>query len=51
MQDLNAIIVCTAWILSVFGWSIAHRAFELAGTEVHLGSAVSLFHVAMDSSA
>jgi hypothetical protein len=30
-----------AWLFSVCGWSIAHRAFEMAGTEVRMGPAVS----------
>ncbi|KAL7423963.1 hypothetical protein Q5752_001548 [Cryptotrichosporon argae] len=38
--DLATILVVTAWLFSIYGWSIAHRAFEVAGTDVHLGSAI-----------
>ncbi|WVR05253.1 hypothetical protein IAU60_002265 [Kwoniella sp. DSM 27419] len=37
---ISMLLVCLAWLFSIYGWSIAHRAFEAAGTEVHLGSAV-----------
>ncbi|GFZ46113.1 hypothetical protein JCM24511_04359 [Saitozyma sp. JCM 24511] len=40
-SDLSAMLVCLAWLFSVYGWSIAHRAFEMAGTEVRMGSAVT----------
>jgi hypothetical protein len=37
---LATLLTCTAWLVSIYGWSIAHRAFELADTDVKLGSAV-----------
>ena len=46
---LATLLTCLAWLFSIFGWSIAHRAFELANTQVRLGSAVRsplLFHPA-----
>lgn len=39
-QDMSALLVSTAWLFSIYGWSIAHRSFELAGVEVKLGSAI-----------
>ncbi|RSH91983.1 hypothetical protein EHS25_009354 [Saitozyma podzolica] len=39
-SDLSAILVGMAWLFSVYGWSIAHRAFEMAGTEVRMGPAI-----------
>ncbi|ORY33795.1 hypothetical protein BCR39DRAFT_579448 [Naematelia encephala] len=39
-SNLSALVVSLAWLFSIYGWSIAHRSFQLAGTEVHLGSAI-----------
>lgn len=38
---MSTLIVCTAWIMSIYGWSIARRAFELSDTDADLGPAVS----------
>ena len=38
---MATLIVVIAWLFSIYGWSIAHRAFEEAGTPVHLGPGVS----------
>ncbi|ORX39855.1 hypothetical protein BD324DRAFT_615256 [Kockovaella imperatae] len=38
--NLAMIVVVTAWLLSIYGWSIAHRTFEVVPLEVHLGSAI-----------
>lgn len=40
-QMLGTLLVCLAWLFSIYGWSIAHRAFEVDGTDVELGPAVS----------
>ena len=39
-QDMSALVIGLACLYSIYGWSIAHRAFEFAGTDVHLGVAV-----------
>jgi hypothetical protein len=36
-QDMAAIVISIAWILSISGWSTANRAFVLSGANSHLG--------------
>jgi hypothetical protein len=39
-QWLSMLLVTLAWVMSIYGWSIAHRAFELTDTDAALGPAV-----------
>ncbi|OCF35445.1 hypothetical protein I317_04961 [Kwoniella heveanensis CBS 569] len=39
-MGLATLLVLVAWLYSIYGWSIAHRAFEVADVEVKLGSAI-----------
>ncbi|KAK8869816.1 hypothetical protein IAR55_000384 [Kwoniella newhampshirensis] len=39
-MTLATALTVHAWTLSIFGWSIAHRSFELANVEAKLGSAI-----------
>ncbi|EIW69681.1 hypothetical protein M231_06289 [Tremella mesenterica] len=39
-EMLATLITVTAWLFSIYGWSIAHRAFQEAATAVHLGPAI-----------
>ena len=36
-QDMAAILIAVAWILSIAGWSTANRSFQLQGLDSHLG--------------
>jgi len=38
-SELALLFVVASWVLSIYGWHIALRAFQEAGTKVHLGSA------------
>ncbi len=38
--NISLILVIASWCFSIYGWSIASRAFEVAGTAVALGPAV-----------
>ncbi|WVQ78269.1 hypothetical protein IAT38_000354 [Cryptococcus sp. DSM 104549] len=40
VQTIATLMVIVAWLYSIYGWSIAHRAFEVADVEVKLGSAM-----------
>ncbi|WVN86795.1 uncharacterized protein L203_101967 [Cryptococcus depauperatus CBS 7841] len=40
MMRIGTIVTVAAWMYSIYGWSIAHRAFEVANVKVHLGSAI-----------
>lgn len=40
MERIGTTITVTAWTFSIYGWSIAHRAFEVSNVEVHMGSAL-----------
>ncbi|WRT67134.1 uncharacterized protein IL334_004100 [Kwoniella shivajii] len=39
-MTLATLLVVVAWLFTIYGWSIAHRAFELADVEVELGAAI-----------
>ncbi|WWC90029.1 uncharacterized protein L201_004959 [Kwoniella dendrophila CBS 6074] len=39
-MGLATLLVTIAWLLSIYGWSIAHRAFEIAGIDVDFGPAM-----------
>ncbi|WVQ71694.1 hypothetical protein IAR50_001235 [Cryptococcus sp. DSM 104548] len=42
MMSIATLVTLIAWLLSIYGWSVAHRAFEIAGLETHTGSAMWL---------
>ncbi|KIS00698.1 hypothetical protein L804_02119 [Cryptococcus deuterogattii 2001/935-1] len=39
MERIGTTITVAAWVFSIYGWSIARRAFEVSNVETHLGSA------------
>ncbi|KAK4686571.1 hypothetical protein P7C73_g3554, partial [Tremellales sp. Uapishka_1] len=45
--NFATLLVVLAWVYTIYGWSIAHRSFEIAGTAVHLGPAVWMGLAAM----
>lgn len=40
MERIGTTTTVAAWTFSIYGWSIAHRAFEVSNIEVHIGSAM-----------
>lgn len=38
---LAAVLTGLAWIMSIYGWSVARRNFEVGGVDVGFGPAVS----------
>lgn len=46
---LGTLLVSLAWLFSIYGWSITHRGFEVAETDVELGPAVRAYLGAVTS--
>ncbi|WWD15910.1 hypothetical protein CI109_100334 [Kwoniella shandongensis] len=40
MMMVATTLTVVAWLFSIYGWSVAHRAFEVANVDVKLGSAI-----------
>lgn len=47
LERIGTTVTVAAWVFSIYGWSIAHRAFKVSNVETHLGSAVSPFVVVL----